>query len=93
MTPEAWTVNLGALLGAFFAAWQATRAATAARSAKRTTEDVRELAAPTGDGFAQQVLSKLDAITASQADLTRRLDRLEDAVALHVQVHSMIDRR
>lgn len=94
MNPETWT-GVGAAAGAFFAAWQATRAARQAKSGKETVEEVRQLAAPTGDGFADDVLRRLDAIAAGQADQTRRLDRLEDAISLHLQVHSAlpIDRR
>lgn len=84
LSPEAWGViglavtNLGAI-AASYAKGRAERQQT-----DRKVEEVRELAAPTGNGYAARTTAALDRIE-------RKVDGLGRDVLHHLQDHSRSD--
>lgn len=78
MTPEAWTFLGGcvATIGTIIVSWISTRRRSEKLSAK--VDQVAEYSRPTGNGFADKVINKLEEVLAKQKDQDTKLQKVMD---------------
>lgn len=102
MTPEAWAVNLSAILAAVIAAggtvWNARKTGRVegkVDDATAAAEDAARKIEPVSNGFAKRTTTTLDEIKhivqdvrAEQAKLSERVDRVEDRLVTHLELHA-----
>lgn len=91
MSPDAWTflgimstglVTLSGIIVSYFKTRQA------GDNTSDQVEEVRRLAAPTGNGFADKMERSLDRIERAIDNLTAGLGRTEQAVFTHLSDHA-----
>jgi hypothetical protein len=109
---QAIAANLGGAVASLAAAWaayqarresqaansHAQQAKTEARAAKTNASRAADLAEPTGNGFADDIRGRLDAIRSDQEDaaahlirMENKLDKVERKIDTHIGDHASAD--
>ena len=97
LSSDAWAVvgvAITSVSGTIAAVWVAhVKAAKQTRDVEKQVEHVRELAAPTGNGYADKTTSSLDRIERALHDLSERHVRTNAWLVEHLSDHAAADVR